>query len=358
MNTSIKGIKQLAQLGAIGLLLLSVTGCNKANSEITDPVVKPVKLIEVPNANADQYDSFIANIDATERASLSFQVSGEIQSIEVKMGTVVKKGEVLASLDPTDYQFAYEARLAEFNLAKTAYQRAEQLHNKKLISVDTFDQSYTTYKAAEAALEQAKTDLDYTQIIAPFDGVISLTLSKQNQVVAASQPIMNIIDNSVMDVVLTIPVSYAEQYGLNHIANSSFDVVMDSHRDVVIPAAFKEISTQPDTDTNSYSASLTFERPKKINLLPGMTAQVHLLKHANSQTITLADTAWVSKIDKQGELYRFDQETKIINKIQVELDENGNVIAGLNQGDLIVEAGVENLLPGQQVKAWTKEGGI
>ncbi|MFM2586913.1 efflux RND transporter periplasmic adaptor subunit [Vibrio sp. TBV020] len=348
----------MMRFAAIGLSALAIAGCNKANSEISESVVKPVKLTQVPNIQNAQYDSFIANIDATDRASLSFQVAGEVEELFVHMGSEVKQGDVLAKLDPTDYQLAYQARLAEFNLAKTAFLRAEQLHHKKLISVDTFDQNEASYKAASASLEQAKTDLNYTQILAPFDGVVSITFSKEHQVVGANQPVLNVIDNGVMDVVFTIPVSYAEQYGLSHLEGSLFNVVMDSHRDVLIPATFKEISTKPDSDTNSYSASVSIVRPQQLNLLPGMTAQVRLQNEANHSLVRVAETAWVSKQDSVGELYRFDQETKTISAVTVELDTQGNIIAGLNSGDLIVEAGVEKLLPGQQVKAWTKEGGI
>ncbi len=358
MNTLLFRMKPVSRVLALSALVLTVAGCNKANSEIAEPVVKPVKLFEIPNSAASQYDSFIANIDATDRATLSFQVAGEIETVSVKMGSTVKQGDVIASLDPTDYQLAYDARLAEYNLAKTAYVRAKQLNEKKLISVDTFDQTDTQYKAAGAALEQAKTDLDYTQIKAPFDGVVSLTFSKENQIVGANQPVVNVIDNHILDVQLTIPVSYAERYGLEHIENSQFSVVMDSHRNMSIPAKFKEISTSPDTDTNSYSASLTFVRPEQVNLLPGMTGQVRLHNAVDGGSVAITPTAWVTKESDKGQLYRFDAATQTISLVSVQLNDKGQIISGISHGDLIVEAGVEQLLPGQQVKAWTKEGGI
>lgn len=358
MNTSTNGIKPTIRMAALGLFATALVGCNQANSEVSEPVVKPVKLIEIPNSSNKRYDAFIANVDATDRASLSFQVAGEIERFTIKMGSEVKAGDVLARLDQTDYRLAYQARLAEYNLAKTAFTRAAQLHEKKLISVDTYDQSETQYKAAQAALSQAETDLSYTQIVAPFDGVVSLTFSNEHQVVSANQPVLNIINNSVMDVVFTVPVSYAEQYGLEHISNSTVHVVLDSHPDLQIPATFKEISTKADQDTNSYSASVTFSRPSQINLLPGMTGQVKLLNESSASGVSITQTAWVSKTDTQGSLYRFDQESHTLSAVQVTLDDQGKVIDGLKAGDLIVEAGVEKLMAGQQVKAWQKEEGI
>lgn len=353
-----KGMVPVTRWVTIGVMAFAIAGCNKANSETNTTVVTPVKLVEIPNLLNSRYDSFIANIDAANRAEMSFQVAGEIERVDARMGSSVKKGQPLAWLDPTDYQLAYDAKNAEYALARTAYQRAVALHDKRLISVDKYDQSEAAYKAARAAYEQAKTDLDYTQITAPFDGVVSLIFSKEHQVVAANQRILNVIDNQVMDVVFTIPVSYAEHYGLSHIENSTFSVVMDSHRDVAIPAQFKEISTQPDSDTNSYTATLTFERPVNVNLLPGMTAQVKLLNENRFSQIDIAATAWISKQDNQGQLFKFDPQKQIITAVDVKLDEQGNIVSGLRHGDLIVQAGVENLVSGQQVKAWTKEGGI
>ncbi|OAJ94233.1 efflux RND transporter periplasmic adaptor subunit [Vibrio bivalvicida] len=358
MNALTERIKPAIKLLAVGVIAIGTAGCNKANSEMTHSVVKPVKLIEVPDLSTKKFDSFIATIDATDRAALSFQVAGEIESINVRMGSVVKKGDVLAELDPTDYQLAFDARLAEYNLAKTAFERAVQLHIKQLISVDTYDQNETQYKAAKAALEQARTDLNYTQIIAPFDGVVSLTFGKEYQVVGANQPVLNLIDNNVLDVVLTVPVSYVERHGLDHIADSSFQVVMDSHKQISMPAKFKEISTQPDADTNSYTASLIVKRPQQLNLLPGMTGQVQLLNEQRGEGLNFASTAWVSLQNGEGQLYRFDTKTETISLIHVVLDSNGNIVDGVTSGDLIVQAGVENLSPGQQVKAWKREGGI
>lgn len=340
------------------LLGSMLVGCNQANSEIATPVITPVKLWQVPELNASAQDSFIAKIDATDRASLSFQVAGEIESLNVKMGANVSKGEVLALLEPNDYQLTLDAKRAEFELAKTGFERAKQLYKKKLISTDTYDQSETQYKAAQASLKQAQADLKYTKIIAPFDGVISMTFAKEHQVVAASQPVLNIINNQELDVVFTVPVSYVEENGLENIEFSPLTVTMDSRPELHVHAVFKEISTQPDPDTNSYTATVTMERPQTMNLLPGMAAQVHASHSRQSTGLSIADSAWLARTDQTGELFLFDQVTETISRVDVQFDSNGKLVSGLSAGDLIIEAGVDRLVEGQRVKAWTKEGGI
>ncbi|MEZ9233822.1 efflux RND transporter periplasmic adaptor subunit [Vibrio amylolyticus] len=340
------------------VLSLTLMGCNQANSEVSNHVIKPVKLVEVPDLHGPQFDRFIAEIDATQRASLSFQVGGNVDSVAVRMGATVKQGEVLARIDSRDFTLLVEVKQAEYDLVKTQFERAKQLIEKRLISKDSYDQIQTAYTAADAELKQAQTDLAHTVIRAPFDGVVSIIFTKSSQNIAPNQPVMNVIDNNVMDISFTIPSSYIEQFGLEMVKSNPLTVVMDSHQDRSIQARFKEISTQPNMDTSSYTATATIQKPSDINLLSGMTGQVQLLNSMKANTYHPAETAWLEKEAGSGVLMRFDPSTEMVNQISVTLDSNGNIIQGLSEGDLLVEAGVKELNDGQLVKAWTREAGI
>lgn len=347
-------------IGAVVTLSLStlLTGCNKAISEPAEPLIKPVKLLAVKDLTVDDSDAFLARIDATYRAQLSFQVSGEVEKLLVRMGQGVEKGEVLATLDPKDLQLALDAAQAQYALAKTQWERAKSLYSKKLISTDSYDQKETQYKAALASFEQAKTDLSYTKIQAPFDGVVSYTYVKPYQVVGEKQEILNLIDNTTLDVSFTLPVSYAESVSLSALKNAEMWVTMDSEPSKRIPGKFKEISTQPNIDTNSYEAIVTITRPTDRNLLTGMTGQVHIAKQNKSNAMTLPTSAWVNKQESQGEVWVMDSSKQQVNKVTLSLNESGAIESGLDNNDYVVIAGVERLVEGQVVKAWIREEGI
>ncbi|ANZ12341.1 multidrug resistance protein [Vibrio parahaemolyticus] len=347
-------------IGAVVTLSLStlLTGCNKAISEPAEPLIKPVKLLAVKDLTVDDSDAFLARIDATYRAQLSFQVGGEVEKLLVRMGQGVEKGEVLATLDPKDLQLALDAAQAQYALAKTQWERAKSLYSKKLISTDSYDQKETQYKAALASFEQAKTDLGYTKIQAPFDGVVSYTYVKPYQVVGEKQEILNLIDNTTLDVSFTLPVSYAESVSLSALKNAEMWVTMDSEPSKRIPGKFKEISTQPNIDTNSYEAIVTITRPTERNLLTGMTGQVHIAKQNKSNAMTLPTSAWVNKQKKQGEVWVMDSSTQQVSKVTLSLNESGAIESGLDNNDYVVIAGVERLVEGQVVKAWIREEGI
>ncbi|EGQ8274707.1 multidrug efflux RND transporter periplasmic adaptor subunit VmeT [Vibrio parahaemolyticus] len=355
-----KPVRKQTLIGAVVTLSLStlLTGCNKAISEPAEPLIKPVKLLAVKDLTVDDSDAFLARIDATYRAQLSFQVGGEVEKLLVRMGQGVEKGEVLATLDPKDLQLALDAAQAQYALAKTQWERAKSLYSKKLISTDSYDQKETQYKAALASFEQAKTDLSYTKIQAPFDGVVSYTYVKPYQVVGEKQEILNLIDNTTLDVSFTLPVSYAESVSLSALKNAEMWVTMDSEPSKRIPGKFKEISTQPNIDTNSYEAIVTITRPTDRNLLTGMTGQVHIAKQNKSNAMTLPTSAWVNKQESQGEVWVMDSSTQQVSKVTLSLNESGAIESGLDNNDYVVIAGVERLVEGQVVKAWIREEGI
>ncbi|MDF2154846.1 efflux RND transporter periplasmic adaptor subunit [Vibrio sp. CAU 1672] len=355
--------KQYLKRTLVGVLVTlslsgTLTGCNKAISEPSEPLIKPVKLLAVKDLTVADSDAFLARIDATKRAQLSFQVGGEIENLMVRMGEEVKQGDVLATLDPKDLQLALDAAEARYNLAKTQWQRAKNLYEKKLISTDSYDQRETQYKAARANFEQAKTDLSYTKIHAPFDGVVSYTYVNPHQVVAAKQEILNLIDNTRLDVSFTIPVPYAEKVSLTTLQGAPMWVTMDSDPATQIPGTFKEISTQPNVDTNSYEAIVTITRPENRNLLTGMTGQVHIAKHDVMQYPTLPNSAWVERNTELGQVWVMDHNTNQVNRVTLSLNASGGVVEGLENDDYVVVAGVESLVEGQVVKAWVREGGI
>lgn len=335
-----------------------INGCSPANSEPQNSTIKPVKLYKIPNISSAGYDAFWAEVDAGDRSQLSFQVPGVIDKLQVRDGQRIKKGQVLASLDPIDYQLAVDASQAQYDLAETIYLRNKQLYTRKLISTDTLDRSETAFKAADANLEEAKTDLDHTQLKAPFAGVVSISFVKAHQFVAAKTPILNIINNDLLDITISIPVPYVDSIGVDTLKQKQFVVVFDFYSSMIVPAQFKEMSTQADSETNSYSATVTILRPNGINILTGMTGQVLIANTLKSNPLQLPDEAWIEKQTDKGKVWRYNQQTSTLEAVEVQLNESGAIIGGLTEGELIVIAGAKDLKQDQTVRAWEREGGI
>ena len=116
---------------------------------------------------------FPAIANAADRSHLSFRVAGEVSRVLVKEGDRVVKGDVIAKLDPTDYQLDVDNASARFSVVDSQYRRSAPLVKKGLLAKSQFDEIAAQRQIALAELELAKLRLSFTTLKAPVDGIIS-----------------------------------------------------------------------------------------------------------------------------------------------------------------------------------------
>lgn len=345
------------------LLPLLLSGCKEAIAINSVETVKPVKLVEITDQTDNGKREYLAKVIPNRSAVLSFRVPGQIQSTQFNSGQNVKKGQLVAKLDNTDYQFALDSAQAQFDLAKAKLDRIAQLYEKKLVSADMFDQAEANFKASRASLNQAKTDLSYTELKAPFSGIVSIKHALSHQFVGANQPVYNLINLDAVDVSFNIPITYIDIEKAKSNPFESFDVTLDHYSDHKFFAAFKDISTKPDPDTNSFNVTGTIKVPEGLIILPGMTGIVSIDKDPDFLSTSLPPKAWISsEVDAQNntlvQAWKFDPGTQRVNKQLVIIDPKGKLISGASAGDIFVVSGLNDLTNGEKVRAWVREGGI
>ncbi|MBY6185777.1 efflux RND transporter periplasmic adaptor subunit [Marinobacter hydrocarbonoclasticus] len=335
---------------------LSLTGCSEVQSFPAEDSEKPVKVVEVPRTHSALSRPFSAQIEASDRAQLAFRVSGQIDQFHVRMGQTVKQGQVLATLDPNDYLIAVEARQAEYELAKVRLERTERLFKQRLTSEDERDRAQTELTVAQARLDQAKTDLSYTQLVAPFDGAVSLTHKRAFEIAGANEPVLNLQGDRVLDLAFNLPSQYADM--LSPDANVQFSVQFADLPGLQLSARFKESDASPDRDTNSFRVILSIERPDTLNLLPGMAAEV------TASVPTLSNDAWflpqeaiVARDGQRVTVWQLDDNGRLA-PLDLILDDRGAVLSGAQPGARLVAAGATELKAGQKVRHWVREGGL
>lgn len=306
---------------------------------------------------ADEAPSFPGRVEAGASAMLAFRVAGQLRELKVRMGDRVNEGEVLAELDPTDYRLNLEARQAEFDLAQLEAERASTLYKQKLISEDQYDTAQTVLATNEARLEQAREQLSFCKLTAPFSGAIAFTYAMPSEIVATQQPILNLQDTSTLDIRFNLPPRFLRL--LEGEDKAVFTVMFELMPGVHLEAQYKELSMQPDPDTNSYPVTLLVNSPDDFSARPGMPVSVRL--HHPS----LSGGRWVLPVealfDRSGavaHVWRIETSSMTVQKVAVELDAGGVLQAGLNPGDQIVAAGVDRLREGQRVRPWVREGGL
>ncbi|OLQ90867.1 efflux transporter periplasmic adaptor subunit [Vibrio ponticus] len=334
----------------IALMLL---GCGKELPPVPEPDSRPAKLFSVTVGNSAFERRFPATTEAGDRAVLAFRVPGLLQTIDVVAGQPVMKGQVLATLNPDQYELLAQQAQAQYQLADVQYQRNKKLRRDKVVSEQDFDQAKANRNSAKATLDQANANLRYTQLVAPYDGTISLIPAENHEYIEAKQGVMNIQTNVLMKVFFQLPDHLLNRFstGANPEAYMSFDAFPGNE----YPLTFQEIDTEADPKTGSYKVTMVMERPQDTGILPGMAGSIRVV--AASSTATSIPTSALFEENGKTCVWRVNQEG-IVEKAAIELNERQQVVSGLNDGDQIVISGVSGIDSGIKVREWIKERGL
>ncbi len=352
------------------LFLLMTTallaGCSVESTEIAPQPVRPVKLLEVIDVNAASIRVFPAKIAATKQAELGFRVSGQLINFTLVEGIHVKKGEVLAQLDDRDARNTLLNREADHELATADYKRKGELLRRQLISPADYDLAKAQLKSATAALANARDQLGYTSLIAPYDGTVAKISIDNFQMIQANQSVLILQKDNDIDVVIQVPESMANQ-AITFNPNAKFQPrVRFSNQPVNnYRVTLKEYATQVTPGTQSYEVVYTLPRPTQINVLPGMSAELTLdLSLGNEQSKTVVPASAVMKRDLDGKsiVWLYQKETGNVTPTMVTLGrvttEGVEILTGLSLGDQLVVAGVQYLSDDQQVKPLRWQRGV
>ncbi|HET8816867.1 MAG TPA: efflux RND transporter periplasmic adaptor subunit [Pseudidiomarina sp.] len=352
-----------------GLVLLLLVGCSDgAPASAVEPVTQPVKLHTVTTGDGQRLREFPAVVEAAQVAQLAFRVGGEIQAFPARAGTEVTRGDLIAKLDPTDYQLVVDQAQARYDLALAQYQRTENLVQQGVISQQQFDEVKANLEVSRANLETAKANLNYTELRAPFSGVIAHVFVENFETVQPQRQIATLQMSDAIDISIRVP----ERLFARVQRNSDYqpDVIFAAAPEQAYSATLKEFDTTADPATNTYKVVFTLPSPAEFNVLPGMSATLRVDMDAVSQQLVDAllvpTTALFSPshvAQAQGYfVWVFDEQSGTVNRRAVETgavtNEGVEITAGLAAGEQVVIAGVYQLQDGQKVRPWIRERGL
>ena len=345
--------------GIFGFLLtalLALAACGgeeEATQEV--PVVRPVKTITL---SGDQGGgrSFPGKVQGSQRVNLSFRVQGPLIEFPVNEGDEVQKGQLLAKLDPRDYQIAYDEAYALYVEAVADYNRYRDLYERDAVPVADLDVRRAKRDTAKAKLYYAKANLDYTTLKAPFSGYVGAKYVQNFQEVRALENILSLQDLTKVEIVIDLPENILSSVKLGDIVKlyATFRTAPGEE----FPLTVKEISAQADPRTQTYRATLSMEQPGTIRVLPGMTAQVHAStktsQSTNGQYFIIPAIAVVPGDGAGQFVWVVDQNDLTVQKRKVTVgsvtgERDIEILGGLKPGDMIVVSGITQLKEGMQV---------
>ena len=333
-------------------------------------MIRPVKTVTLRSNGKGGLWQYYGTLQGGRRVDLSFRVSGPIRSIRVEKGASVKKGQLLATLDPRDYQTQLKQAesnqaqaQAQYENAEANFKRYENLYRQKVIARSQYDTYKTQLNVAESSLNVAKAtttavrdSLKDTELRAPFDGVIVDRMVESFQDVNAKQTIFILQDISMLEIVFNIPDTDVIWASKAAATPDSIRAKFDAIPERTFPLTVKEFVLQADRNTNTFPVIAVMPQQRDVALLPGMTAVVEveiLDSEGGERVFTVPQTAVVSSGDKA---YVWQCENNAVKRVSVKQNtphNNGFIditSEQLKDGNKIVVAGAHLLHEGQKVR--------
>ena len=361
----------------------------KREAEPEPEVIRPVRTMQLASSAQNFSKNYFGTVQGGKRVDLSFRVSGPLNKILADKGAAVKKGDLLAVLDKRDFntnlkqaQSAQAQAQAQYKDAQTNFNRYENLYKQRAISKSQYDTAKTQLDVTRSAVNtaaartaQARDALNDTELRAPFDGIIADRMAENFQDITAKQAIFSLQDISTLEIVFNIPDNDILLAPLPRDASLAKLTQLDGNKEIfTLTARFdaipdktfklklKEFAAQADARTNTYPVTAVMPKQPDIKFLPGMAVEVNVnfinsLNNNNSNNNYIIPASAVLTADNNCYVWRY--ENGEVKRVMINIIEpvNGGMfeissrnLNDLNDGDIIVTAGVNFLRDGQQVR--------
>ncbi|ADV50496.1 efflux transporter, RND family, MFP subunit [Cellulophaga algicola DSM 14237] len=338
--------KQLLLSILLGFLMVS------CGEEVSTKKINPVGVATITiggeNVGAGTTNSYPGIIKSSKTTNLSFQVAGAITSLRVDLGDYVKKGTIIASIDPSTYKEQYEASKAQANLAKENYTRINNVFEKGSIAEIRMIEARSSYKQAQAAANAAQQNLNKTTISAPFDGYVGKKLTESGAVASPGMPVIELI--AILKVHAIVSLSDQE---INTYKTGSSALVYIAALNKTFPGKLTEIAVQSGNQNPVYEAKITIDNTANL-LKPGMTCTTTIEgatanSDSDSNTILIKLPVDVVSITDEGDNFVFivDEQNNTAQRKIVEIGKLYNdgiaITKGLRKGDKVITSGYHKL---------------
>lgn len=351
--------RRVALAALLPLTAVMLVACSPAAPP--EEPVRAVKVMTVRYASLNATQEFSGEVRPRIESRLGFRVAGKLVRREVELGERVKVGQVLARLDPQDYRLAADAAQAQYaaavtnrDLAAADYKRFKELREQNFISGAELERRDAALQAAQAQVDQAQAQLasqrnqgSYTTLVADAAGVVTAVEAEPGQVVSAGLPVVRVAQDGPRDAVFAVP---EDKLQLMRVGSAVEVRVWPGQTQ--LPGRVREVSASADPVTRTYQVKVALEGKQT----PPLGATVTVLPKLRSEQRMAAIKLPTSALRQDGQataVWVLDTKTMTVRSQAVQIataDGNEAVVAGgLQEGQLVVSAGVHVLSPGQKV---------
>ena len=321
---------------------------------------RPVGVVTVESTKLRNALTLTGEIQAQTDVNAAFRIGGRMIESPLKVGDVVKAGQVIATLDPATEQNALRAANAaavaargEVVNARSTFDRQERLMDQGFTTRPRFDQAKQALETAQARLEDAEARVEtaqdrlgFTELRADAAGVVTARGAEPGEVVQPGQMIVRLARDDGRDAVFDVPASIQ----IAQSASSEIRVSLTADAAIAAIGRVREVSPQADPVTRTFRVRVGLDNPpaamrlgSTVNGAVDLSSSVVVAVPASALTSSAGRPAvWIVDPAKS---------TVSLRSIDVLRFEPGRVIVsqGLEPGDVVVTAGMQALHPGQRV---------
>ena len=342
-------------LFAISVMLLATSCGHKKEGDVT--LIRPVKTATASSQSVIRKD-FSGIVEAVEYVKLAFRVSGQVINLPVVEGQRVKKGQLIAAIDPRDISLQYAADKAAYETAAAQVERNKRLLGRQAISVQEYEISVANYQKAKSAYELSSNNMRDTKLTAPFDGSIEKRLVENYQRVNSGEGIVQLVNTQKLRIKFTVPDDYLY---LLRAKDVTFKVVFDTYPGTTFNAKLEEY-LDISTAGTGIPVTITIEDPafnrSLYDVKPGFTCKIKLASDVapflEEKLVNIPLSAIFGESENQKTYVWVVKDNKV-SKREVTVysptgEANALISTGVQPGETIVIAGVHQLVDGQTVK--------
>ena len=352
--------------GVVGLVIVAAAVISvfiidwKAEIEEPPPVVRPLKTMVVGETQAAPSRKYPGRVAAGRRVDLAFQVSGPLVEFPVGRAQEVEPGEVLARIDPRDFESNLAVHRAALEKARSDLANVKAVIARGAANPRELVDAQAAFDKAVAEETIAAKAVEDTALRAPFAGLIADKFVENFENVNAKQAILSLQDVNTVEIEINVPESVVA-ISKGREGEGGFVATFDFLPGREFDIQFKEFAAEADPATQTYRAIFVMPGPEDLLILPGMTATVARRSGpplvAGSSSVTVPVDA--VPIDGLGvyfvwKLRKGSGDTYTVHRGDVEVGEmiGGDILvtSGLERGDRIALAGVHLLQEGMVVR--------
>lgn len=360
-------------------MLFIFIGCGKKEEPVAEEIIRPVKTMTVQAGPDITGLTLPGRVRASQRVELAFkEVGGRLIELPIagREGQQVREGDLLAKIDPRDFQTnlrnvqgRLKEAIASLDLANAEYDRVKRIQQQDpgAISGADIDRKREAVNAMEGRIKSlqaevaaARDKLSYTSLKAPFTGMIAKRYVDNFQEVKPQQPILALEDISHVEILIDVAENVMAVTQSNSEATITSVAEFPSAPGTKFPVEIKEYATRADPATQTYQVVLQMPQPEDVSILPGMTATVTVSLGQSASTgkaAVIPAIAVLAEPSGKSFVWVVDPKEMTVKKQEIKVgmisgSENIDVTEGLKGGETIAVAGILKLQDGMKVRIW------